>query len=200
MNRLSRVSVPAGVLLLAACTATPAPVPPSSLPAAGAPTAATAPSPSPSATVAPGPASTALQRGCASLVSVGLGDDAWRTAPVAGPAAFGALDYRWGDRAGFAERAPDAQGWRRFKVAMRLRGGTPATVSVAGPQRAVGALTYLNGLDHTVDFAACGAPAEPPTSEFAGGFALREAVCLPVDVTSGGATTRVVLDFGKDGC
>ncbi|GAB3847059.1 hypothetical protein ACFPIJ_40290 [Dactylosporangium cerinum] len=186
MNRLSRVPGPAAVLLLAACTAAPAPAPP---PSASVP-------PPPSAAVAPVPASTGPQRGCSSLVSVGLGDDAWRTAPAAGPAVFGALDYRWGDRAGFAERAPDGQGWRWFKVAMRLRGGTPATVSIPEPQRAVAALTYLNGLDHTVAFAACGATA----GEFAGGFVVREAVCLPVDVTSGGATARIVLDFGNGGC
>ncbi|MGI5184562.1 hypothetical protein ACQEVZ_50740 [Dactylosporangium sp. CA-152071] len=195
-----RVVTLVGVLLLSACTTAPVPDP----------------RPAPTASVAPASVSTALppvsaapasvsvapvaQRDCASLVSVGLGGDAWRAAPVAGPAAFGALDYRWGDRAAFAERAPDAQGWRRFKVALRLRGGTPATVTVPAARREVAALTYRNGLDDTVSFAACGAASDPPTSEFAGGFAVREAVCLPVEVTWPDGTARVVLDFGVGGC
>lgn len=50
-------------------------------------------------------------------------------------------------------------------------------------------------------FAACGdAAGPPPATEFAGGFALREAACLAVDVTWPGGTARVVLAFGKGGC
>lgn len=120
----------AGVLLLSACTTAPVSNPrPSPTDSTAPPTVSTAP---PSVSTAPPSVSVApaAPRDCGSLVSVGLGGDAWRAAPVAGPAAFGALDYRWGDRAAFAERTPDAQGWRRFKVALRLRGGTPATVTV----------------------------------------------------------------------
>ncbi|MEV0129193.1 hypothetical protein AB0H83_12150 [Dactylosporangium sp. NPDC050688] len=185
MPVLPRTAPLAGALLLAACTAT--------APAPGATGPATAPATSRAGRVA--------DRDCAGLVSVGLGDDAWRAAPSAGPAVFAPLDYAWGDRAGFTARAADAQGWRRFKVAMRLRPGTPATVTVPAAQRGVAALTYRNGLDDTVTFAACGDTADPPpAAEFAGGFALREAACLAVDVTWPGGTARVVLDFGKGGC
>ncbi len=181
LRGLTRVSL-AGVLL-AGCAAAPQP-----------PT----PSPPPLLPSSPGGVP---GRDCSTLVSVGLAEEAWRTAPVAGPAVFAPLDYVWGDRAGFAQRPPDSQGWRRFKVAMRLRGGAPATVTVAGAQRGVAALTYRNGLDGSVSFAACNDASQPePSSEFAGGFALREAACLAVDVTAAGRTDRLVLDFGKGGC
>ncbi|MDG6105114.1 hypothetical protein Daura_33520 [Dactylosporangium aurantiacum] len=206
MPVLPRTAPLAGALLLAACTATgpAATTDPTAGPSATAAPATAAPATAAPATAAPAtavPAATPADRDCASLVSVGLGDEAWRAAPSAGPAVFAPLDYAWGDRAGFAARAADGQGWRRFKVAMRLRPGTPATVTVAAPQRGVAALTYRNGLDDTVTFAACGDAADPPpVVEFAGGFALREPACLAVDVTWPGGAARAVLDFGKGGC
>lgn len=191
MSRLLWSVVGCLLLLLAACGAEPPPRPsPSSV---APPSSASSASSAASALVG--------RRDCAGLVDVGLGDVAWRRAPAAGPAAFAPLDYVWGDPAGFAGRAPDAQGWRRFKVPMRLRNGTSATVSIPAALRDVAALTYLNGFDHTVAFAACGDPSDPaPGGEFAGGFALRQPLCLPLDITWPGGTDRLILDFGKGTC
>lgn len=140
------------------------------------------------------------QRDCASRVHIGFDDATWHTAPSAGPAAFAALDYAWGDPLAFAARTPDKQGWRRFKVAMRLQIGTSATLTIPAAHRDLAALTYANGLDHTIAFSACSETSEPVNREFAGGIAVREAVCLPLDLNWNGGTARVVLDFGNGGC
>lgn len=186
MSSSARSWLLAGGLLLAACTPAPVPIP--------------QPSPSHSAPPSSAMSQRVGQRDCASRVHVGFDDAAWRAAPSAGPAAFAPLDYTWGDPGVFAARTPDEQGWRRFKVAMRLQSGTPATLTIPAVHRDVAALTYLNGLDHTIAFSACGETSDPVNSEFAGGFALREAVCLPLELNWNGGTDRVVLDFGKGRC
>ncbi|GIF75226.1 hypothetical protein [Asanoa siamensis] len=172
--RLARL-VP--LLLVAGCTSAPSP-----------------PSPPPSSfSAAPSP--DAL-RDCESSVKIGA-------APVglvrAGPVALVPLDYRFGSPLSPPARDPDPDGYRRFKIALLLRAGTAATLTIPGPYRDRAKLTYANGSDHTVRFAAC--PQSPDgDSDFAGGFAIREPLCLPLDITSNGQTWHLRLEFGADTC
>ena len=160
------------------------------------------PAPEPTPEPPPSPTGPAVgRRDCDDSVRI-MPTNEWRAhAPRAGPVAFAPLDYRFGDRAQFARRDRDADGWRLFKVVLSLETGARATLTIPAALRDVASLTYLDGRDSTVAFASCEAAVGAlPDTQFAGGFALREALCLPVEVTSASGTDRVVLDFGRGGC
>jgi hypothetical protein len=58
--------------------------------------------------------------------------------------------------------------------------------------RDVAMLTYPNDPWHTMTFRPCDGSAE---SYFAGGFAIREPVCLPLQVSCDGRTEQLLLGF-----
>ncbi|WP_144022571.1 hypothetical protein [Asanoa hainanensis] len=108
------------------------------------------------------------------------------------------LDYDFGDPLE-PPRDADATGHRPYKIALLLRAGTEATVTIPAAYRDRAKLTYSPGSDHSVRFVAC--PTSPDgDSDFAGGIAIRGPVCLPVDITSAGRTWRLQLEFGADVC
>jgi hypothetical protein len=122
----------------------------------------------------------------------------WETGlPQAGPVAFAPLDYSFGSP--ITPRDPDAAGYRPYKIALLLRTGAEATVTIPAAYREHAKLTYLPGSDHSVRFVACTGAGDGDT-DFAGGIAIREPVCLPVAIAWNGRTAEVVLAFGADAC
>ena len=196
--------------LLAACSATPSAAPPSASAAAPAATAPMSTAPN----LTPGPLNTRSEaaRGvgvldCASSNLIVQGQRS-PAAPTVGPVTLVALDYQFG-QPDHLERAPFFQGWRYFKVVMIIQTGTQVTLMIPEGFRDVAALTYAAGSlgeralrgDHTTTFIACDAqPGSAPESQFAGGFAIRAPVCLPLQFSWSGRTEQLILSFEKIIC
>ncbi|MDG4823991.1 hypothetical protein O7635_19220 [Asanoa sp. WMMD1127] len=156
------------------------------------------PLPAPSVSPPAVSATPAAVRRCETATTIG-GAVAPSSLPATGEVTFLPLDYSFGAPID-GRRGPDDSGFSYFKVPVRLRSGAEATVSVPAAYRDRAKLTYHDRNPHTVSFRACGSAGGATHSDFAGGFAVRPPVCLPVDVTSDGRSIRVRLEFGVGAC
>jgi hypothetical protein len=173
------------VLLLAGCT----PSPP-----AAAPTYAATPGPTP-AVDRPAATSDVAVLDCGAVAMAFPDHVVPDGVPAAGPVSFAPFDFGFGQP---DAREPDAQGWRWYKTPLVIEKGARATLTIPRGYRDVAKLTYA-GSGHATTFVACTASPESHFG-FAGGFAVREPVCLPVEVGWDGGSQRLMLGLGKAGC
>jgi hypothetical protein len=174
MARLGLLSV--GLLLgLGACTASPVPEPTGSAGGIVRPTFAT-----------PG------VRGCDTSVEGLAAADRGATVGV-GPLKVQSLGYRFEPNA-----QPDEQGWRRFKIPVTIEGNEPVTIAIPVEFRDIAKLTYVPGRgDYATTFVPCDAR---PETHFAGGVAIRQAICLSLVVSWSRHTEQLSLEFGEGAC
>ncbi len=164
-----------GLLLgLVACTASPVPEPTAS--AGG--------------TVRPTTAKQGV-RGCDTSVEVPAAVDPDATVGV-GPFQVQSLAYR------FEDTQADQQGWRRFKIPVAIKGSEPVTIAIKVEFRDIAKLTYIPGRgDYATTFVPCDTR---PETHYAGGVAIRQAVCLSLVVSWSGHTEQLSLEFGESAC
>jgi len=152
------------------------------------------PPPSASGTARPTVAATGV-RSCDTSVEVPLTADP--AAVVVGPLGVQSLDYRFGVQGDLNAQA-DAQGWWRFKIPVAIEGNESVTISVPAEFRGIAKLTYVAGRgDYATTFVPCDTRR---LTHFAGGVAIREAVCLPLAVSWSGHTEQLRLAFGEGAC
>jgi hypothetical protein len=114
-----------------------------------------------------------------------------------GPLRVQSLDYRFGGP-GLLKTQADQQGWRPFKIPLTIEGNESVTISIPAEFRDIAKLTYVPGRgDYATTFVPCNTR---PLTHFAGGVAIRQAVCLPLVVSWTGHTEQVRLEFGEGVC
>jgi hypothetical protein len=174
MARLGLLSV--GLLMgLGACTASPEPEPTVSAGGTVRPTIAT-----------PG------VRGCDTSAEGPAADPG--VAVGVGPLKVQSLNYRFeGPNA-----QADQQGWRRFKIPVTIEGEEPVTIAIPVEFRDIAKLTYVPGRgDYATTFVPCDTR---PETHFAGGVAIRQAICLSLVVSWSRHTEELSLEFGEGAC
>ena len=172
MARLGLLSV--GLLMvLGACTASPEPEPTVSADGTVRPTIAT-----------PG------VRGCDTSAEGPVSADPGVAVGV-GPLKVQSLDYRFeGPNA-----QADKEGWRRFKIPVTIEGEEPVTIAIPVEFRDIAKLTYVPGRgDYATTFVPCDTR---PETHFAGGVAIRQAICLSLVVSWSRHTEELSLEFGE---
>ena len=174
MARLGLLSV--GLLLgLGACTASPVPEP---IQSAGGTVRPTIDRPG--------------VRGCDTRAELPAADPG--TPLGVGPVKVQSLAYRFeGPNA-----QADQQGWWRFKIPVTIEGKEPVTIAIPVKFHDIAKLTYVPGRgDYATTFVPCDTR---PETHFAGGVAIRQAICLSLVVSWSRHTEELSLEFGEGAC
>jgi hypothetical protein len=194
-----RLLIMAAVLLVAACTSTPA-ARPGQPPAAGATT-----SPATRAAAPPGSLANPRRLDCHNRNVWAPGEDKQPYRPGRADFAIGPLLIP-GLR-GWAHARPASYGQdHQFKVGVLVRAGQTATLVIAAAFHRVAGLQYAEQVypvqtpaeaDHAVTFTACADHHTP----FIGGFFVLEPRCVPLEVhPAGGRPVREVISFFAGDC